>query len=87
LEGPVFQQEWKTVAVEFSHNGNFQRYLDTLSEQKAVVVNRIERMEIPRLHLSVAILEGTAPKTLLAAGHINGTPLPGTAGNTRQVVG
>jgi LPXTG-site transpeptidase (sortase) family protein len=42
----------------------------------------IGRMEIPRLHLSVAILEGTAPKTLrVAAGHINGTALPGTAGN------
>jgi sortase A len=39
-------------------------------------------MEIPRLHLSVVILEGTAPKTLrVAAGHINGTALPGTAGN------
>jgi sortase A len=42
----------------------------------------IGRMEIPRLHLSVVILEGTAPKTLrVAAGHINGTTLPGTAGN------
>jgi LPXTG-site transpeptidase (sortase) family protein len=42
----------------------------------------IGRMEIPRLHLSVGILEGTAPKTLrVAAGHINGTALPGTAGN------
>jgi LPXTG-site transpeptidase (sortase) family protein len=42
----------------------------------------IGRMEIPRLHLSVVILEGTASKTLrVAAGHINGTALPGTAGN------
>jgi sortase A len=42
----------------------------------------IGRMEIPRLHLSVAILEGTSPKTLrVAAGHINGTALPGTGGN------
>jgi sortase A len=42
----------------------------------------IGRMEILRLHLSVVILEGTAPKTLrVAAGHINGTALPGTAGN------
>ena len=42
----------------------------------------IGRMEIPRLHLSVAILEGTSQKTLrVAAGHINGTALPGTAGN------
>lgn len=42
----------------------------------------VGRMEIPRLHLSVAILEGTSPKTLrIAAGHINGTALPGTVGN------
>jgi hypothetical protein len=30
LEGPVFQREWKKVMVEFSHNGHFQAYLDTL---------------------------------------------------------
>jgi LPXTG-site transpeptidase (sortase) family protein len=42
----------------------------------------IGRMEIPRLHLSVAILEGTAPNILrVAAGHINGTALPGAPGN------
>ena len=35
LEGPVFQREWKNVAVEFSHNGNFQRYLDTLMRAKS----------------------------------------------------
>lgn len=40
------------------------------------------RMEIPRLHLSVMVLEGTAPNILqVAAGHINGTALPGTRGN------
>jgi len=40
------------------------------------------RIEIPRLHLSVVILEGTTPKILrVAAGHINGTALPGTSGN------
>ena len=34
LEGPVFQREWKTVAVEFSHNRHFQGYLDTLMRAK-----------------------------------------------------
>jgi len=34
LEGPVFQREWKTVMVEFSHNESFQRYLDTLMQAK-----------------------------------------------------
>ncbi len=42
----------------------------------------IGRIEIPRLHISVMVLEGTAAKTLrVAAGHINGTALPGTTGN------
>jgi hypothetical protein len=34
LEGPVFQRVWKTVVVEFSHNGTFQRYLDRLMRAK-----------------------------------------------------
>ncbi|HVP00273.1 MAG TPA: class D sortase [Bryobacteraceae bacterium] len=42
----------------------------------------IGRIEIPRLHISVMVLEGTAPKILrVAAGHIEGTALPGTGGN------
>jgi hypothetical protein len=32
LEGPVFQREWKVVAVEFSHNAHFRRYVDTLMQ-------------------------------------------------------
>jgi hypothetical protein len=35
LKGPVFQREWKTVAVEFSHNRHFQIYLDTLMHAKS----------------------------------------------------
>jgi len=42
----------------------------------------IGRIEIPRLHISVMVLEGTAPKILrVAAGHIEGTALPGVSGN------
>ena len=42
----------------------------------------VGRIEIPRLHMSVMILEGTAPRVLrMAAGHIGGTALPGRAGN------
>ena len=42
----------------------------------------VGRIEIPRLHLSVMVLEGAAPKTLqVAAGHIHGTALPGSQGN------
>jgi len=40
------------------------------------------RMEIPRLGVSVAVLQGTKSRMLrLGAGHIEGTPLPGEPGN------
>jgi sortase A len=40
------------------------------------------RIEIPRLGVSVAILEGTTSQTLrLGVGHIEGTALPGEPGN------
>jgi LPXTG-site transpeptidase (sortase) family protein len=67
-------------------NGQLYDHTPVLPHTLVIVPPRlgepIGRMEIPRLHLSVVILEGTAPKTLrVAAGHINGTALPGTAGN------
>ena len=41
------------------------------------------RIDVPRLGLSVAILQGTSLRTLrLGAGHIEGTPLPGEPGNS-----
>jgi sortase A len=40
------------------------------------------RVDIPRLGISVAVLEGTGSRMLrLGAGHIEGTALPGEAGN------
>src|SRR4051812_9970527 len=40
------------------------------------------RIEVPRLGVSVMVIEGTSAKTLRrAAGHIAGTGLPGAAGN------
>jgi sortase A len=42
----------------------------------------IGRLEIPRLGLSVVLIEGDDPRTLRrAVGHIPGTPLPGQPGN------
>ena len=42
----------------------------------------VGRIEVPRLKLSVLAREGVDGKTLrVAAGHIPGTALPGTAGN------
>jgi len=48
-----------------------------------VMPGLIGRIEIPRLGLSVIVMEGTSRTTLRrAAGHISGTALPGQAGNT-----
>jgi sortase A len=41
------------------------------------------RIDIPRLGMSFAVLQGTSWRTLrLGAGHIEGTPLPGESGNS-----
>jgi sortase A len=41
------------------------------------------RLDIPRLSLSVAVLEGTGSRMLrLGTGHIESTPLPGEPGNS-----
>jgi sortase A len=41
------------------------------------------RIEIPRLGVAIAILEGTTAQTLrLGVGHIKGTALPGEPGNS-----
>jgi sortase A len=40
------------------------------------------RIDIPRIGMSVAVLQGTTSRTLrLGVGHINGTALPGEPGN------
>ena len=31
LKGPVFQREWETLRVEFSHNEEFLRYIDLMT--------------------------------------------------------
>ena len=41
------------------------------------------RVDIPRLGISVAVLQGISSRILrLGVGHIEGTPLPGETGNT-----
>jgi sortase A len=48
----------------------------------AATAGLIGRIDIPRLALSVIVMEGTSSKTLRrAAGHISGTALPGQPGN------
>jgi len=48
----------------------------SIAEQAAI----IGRLEIPRLHLSGLVREGAGPHAV-AAGHIEGTALPGLSGN------
>jgi sortase A len=54
----------------------------SLSRAVAKEGDVLGRIEIPRLGLKVAILEGTTSQTLrLGVGHIEGTALPGESGN------
>jgi sortase A len=65
-----------------------EQSVQTRSVPHAIVVvpprpgEPIGRLEIPRLHVSAMVLEGTTSKVLrVAAGHVTGTALPGAAGN------
>jgi sortase A len=55
------------------------------AEQPVPTINEgdvLGRIEIPRIGISVAVLQGTTPRTLrLGVGHIKGTALPGETGN------
>ena len=54
-----------------------------LPESKLIEGEILGRMEIPRLGVSAAVLQGTAARTLrLGVGHIQGTAIPGTSGNS-----
>jgi len=59
-----------------------EQHRTSLSQSMAREGDAIGRIEIPRLKLRVAILEGTTAHTLrLGVGHIDGTAFPGTAGS------
>ncbi len=59
-----------------------QQHRVSLSRTAVKVDDVLGRIEIPRLGVKVAILEGTDPGTLrLGVGHIAGTALPGEPGN------
>jgi sortase A len=57
---------------------------DTTSSQRAIHGGDvIGQLDVPRLGLSVAVLQGTSSRILrLGAGHIEDTPLPGEPGNS-----
>ena len=54
----------------------------TQSKPAVKIGDVLGRMDIPRLGVSVAVLQGTSSRMLRrGVGHIEGTPLPGEAGN------
>jgi len=81
LEARLYQVSAKRslenqIQVEKEHNE---------SEPKPAIKKGdvLGRVDIPRLGISVAVLQGTSSRILrLGAGHIEGTPLPGEIGNS-----
>ena len=57
-------------------------YRDAYRARNIKVGEGLTRLTIPKLQVSVLVVEGTTPAALKAgAGHYVGTPLPGEAGN------
>jgi sortase A len=59
---------------------------DAISQQSHLLSGReptlVGTIDIPRVHISVMVAEGTSARVLqLAAGHVTGTALPGEPGN------
>jgi sortase A len=85
LEASLYQ-----VSAKRSLEGQIRMKADRKVSQPAPVVapvvkegDVLGRIDIPRLGLSVAVLQGTRSRELrLGAGHIAGTPLPGDPGNS-----
>jgi len=74
------------VSAKRSLEGQIQVEKESKETQPKPAVKEgdvLGRMDIPRLGVSVAVLQGTRSGMLrLGVGHIEGTPLPGEAGNS-----
>ena len=81
LEAKLYQASAKqTLVAEARSTGDANALQSKPALHKGDVLGRVD---IPRLGLSVAVLEGTSSQVLrLGAGHIEGTPLPGQPGNS-----
>lgn len=80
LNARSYQEVANTTLVQqmrAKEQSNVRPSIDALKEGDV-----LGRIEIPRLGLMVAILEGTTSRTLnVGVGHIKGTALPGERGN------
>lgn len=75
----MFQRE---ASRELSHPRDEQSDVAETAPPDVAIKGLIGRIEIARLGLSVVVMEGTSAHTLRrAAGHIEGTALPGEPGN------
>ena len=88
LDAWVFEQRESRILQRLLDNNpstdalKFQPAKSTAAPPANGTSGLIGRLEIPRLGLSVIVIEGTTPTNLRrAAGHIPGTALPGQAGN------
>ena len=76
-EGWVFQHREEARFERLVHAGASPAALASLGQD-----GLIGRIEVPRLEVSVVVIEGTGAAVLQhAAGHIPGTALPGEPGN------
>jgi sortase A len=75
----IFQHE---QSQQFEQRFEASRVSSAATPPAVVTAGMIGRIEIPRLDISVIVMEGIAPRTLRrSAGHIPGTALPGRPGN------
>ena len=86
MDARVFQREERHQLDHLLAEKQVARQIASSASAKksasAVAAGLIGRIEIPRLHLSVIIMEGISRTTLRrAVGHIPGTALPGEPGN------
>ncbi|MHB8215897.1 MAG: class D sortase [Candidatus Sulfotelmatobacter sp.] len=88
----VAAKRYQAWAREQTQDGNSEPVASSPSSSQAVSrpsqflpdngMPVIGKVDIPRLHISVMVAQGTSPQTLrVAAGHIPGTALPGQTGN------
>ena len=75
----IFQHE---QSQQFERQFEASRVSSAATPPAVITAGMIGLIEIPRLDISVIVMEGTVPRTLRrSAGHIPGTALPGTPGN------
>jgi len=76
----VYQNAASRILEEQIHAEERHTFVGTRNPVKEGDV--LGRIEIPRIALSVVVLQGTTSQTLrLGVGHIDGTALPGNPGN------